>query len=229
MRTRTTVAILGAVTVIAACSPSTESPATEPPAIDIVRSTPSPTPALTPARPGTVGGDPDQSPASYRRTVPVPATDGKSHLAYELEVDQRALPGRHAYLADGPRSRRRPVEPRGDQLTYWTRILGTPTPTTKIGPAQTARSGSTSHLDKDVAVPTQLTHDVGVCSARNRCHRCCRRRWTVNVAPATVQTRKPVGHLAAVGGPEMVGWQQLLRHDRAPHGAQPDQRPTLGR
>ena len=149
MRTRTTVAILGAVTVLAACSPSTESPATETP----------PTTTSSSAGAGPIRG-PEPSVATpvvasvIAAPIPVPATDGKTHLAYEVEVTNvlsqdvtltslTVLDRDVALLNLG-----------ADRLNYWTRILGTPTPTAKIGPAQTATVWLDVALDESVAVPT---------------------------------------------------------------------------
>jgi hypothetical protein len=178
MRTRTTVTILGAVTVIAACSPSTESPTTEPPASTPSASTPSPTPA-----PGGPLRGPEPSALTpiianvVSPPVPVPATDGRVHLAYEVQLTNvlsQELTLTALTVLDRDVSL---LSQSGDQFAKWTRILGTPTPTTKLGPAQTALIWVDVALDKDVAVPTQLTHVVGVRPAEPS-HLYCRRRWT---------------------------------------------------
>ena len=51
---------------------------------------------------------------------------------------------------------------------------------------------------------------------------------TEDVAPVDGADPQAGRHLAAAGRAELVGRQQLLRHDRAPDGAQPDQRRDLG-
>ena len=68
--------------------------------------------------------------------VPVPATDGKTHLAYELELtntlnQEVTLTSVAVHAGD-----RTLLTLTGDKLGYWTRVYGTPTPTTKLGPAQ---------------------------------------------------------------------------------------------
>jgi Peptidase family M23 len=203
MRTRTTVTILGAVTVIAACSPSTESPTTEPPASTPSASTPSPTPA-----PGGPLRGPEPSALTpiianvVSPPVPVPATDGRVHLAYEVqltnvlsqEVTLTALT-----VLDRDVSL---LSQSGDQLAKWTRILGTPTPTTKLGHAQTALIWVDVALDKDVAVPTQLTHVVGVRPAEPK-PPLLPPTMDLTVAPTTVQTRKPIVISPPLAGP---GW-----------------------
>ena len=68
--------------------------------------------------------------------VPVPATDGKTHLAYELELtntlnQEVTLTSVAVHAGD-----KTLLTLAGDKLGYWTRVYGTPTPTTKLGPAQ---------------------------------------------------------------------------------------------
>ena len=198
MRTRTTVAILGAVTVLAACSPSTESPATETP----------PTTTSSSAGAGLIRG-PEPSVATpivasvIAAPIPVPATDGKTHLAYEVEVTNvltqdvtltslTVLDRDVALLNVG-----------ADRLNYWTRILGTPTPTAKIGPAQTATVWLDVALDEGVAVPNTLTHNVGV-SLAQPIPPLFPATMTVNVAPVTVQTRKPAVISPPLAGPKWL-------------------------
>ena len=134
--------------------------------------------------------------------VPVPATDGKVHLAYEVQLTN--------VLAQDVTLTSLVVLDRdvallnlsGDQLANWTRIIGTPVPTTKIGPAQTAVVWLDVALDKDVAVPTALVHAVGL-SMSEPMPPLFPATMTVTVAPVTVQTRKPVVISAPLSGP---GW-----------------------
>ena len=63
--------------------------------------------------------------------VPVPATDGKTHLAYELELtntlnQEVTLTSVAVHAGD-----KTLLTLDGDKLGYWTRVHGTPTPTTK--------------------------------------------------------------------------------------------------
>jgi hypothetical protein len=130
--------------------------------------------------------------------IPVPATDGKVHLAYELQLtnvfDQEVtLTSVDVRAAD-----RTVLNLAVDRLAYWTRVMGNPTPTTKLGPAQSAAVW----LDVSVApgtVPAELVHAIGVSLAQPR-PPLFPATMTETVAPVAVQTRKP-----AVIVPPLVG------------------------
>jgi len=200
MRTRTAIAILGAVTVIAACSPATQSPATE----SSSSSTPSPT-----AAPGEPRREPEPSMATpivasvIAAPIPVPTTDGKTHLAYELELTN--------VLAQYVTLTSLTVLDRdvallnldGNRLSFWTRVLGSHTPTAKIGSGQTATVWLDVALDKDDGVPTALTHNVGV-SLAQPIPPLFPGAMTVDVAPVTVQTRKPAVISPPLTGPKWL-------------------------
>ena len=81
--------------------------------------------------------------------VPVPGTDGKVHLAYELKLTN-VLDQDVTLTSIGVRGGDQILlSLSGDQLAYWTRIIGTPSPTTKLGPAQTAVVWLDVALDKN--------------------------------------------------------------------------------
>jgi hypothetical protein len=135
--------------------------------------------------------------------IPVRTTDDKTHLAYELELTN--------VLSQDVTLTSLTVLDRdvallnldGSRITYWTRILGNRTPTAKIGPAQTATVWLDVALDKDVGVPTALTHNVGVSLAQPM-PPLLAGTMTVNVAPVTVQTRKPVVISPPLAGPKWL-------------------------
>jgi hypothetical protein len=67
--------------------------------------------------------------------IPVPATDGKVHLAYELQVTNviaKELTLTSLAVRAGDQTL---LNLSGDQLAHWTRVFGLPDPTTKVGPA----------------------------------------------------------------------------------------------
>ena len=108
--------------------------------------------------------------------VPVPATDGRVHLAYEsvlTNVLAQEVTLTSLIVLDRDVTL---LNLSGDQLAYWTRIIGTPDPTTKIGPAQTAVVWLDVALDKGATVPSQLMHAVGVSRGTADSRRCFRRR-----------------------------------------------------
>ena len=100
--------------------------------------------------------------AAIAEPVPVPATDGRTHLAYELQLTN-ALGG-NATLDSLTVSAgdRKLLTLSGDNLTYWTRALGNPTPTNVLGPGQTGIVWLDVAVDGGAQVPTDLTHSVHV-------------------------------------------------------------------
>jgi hypothetical protein len=134
--------------------------------------------------------------------VPVPGTDGKIHLAYELKLTN-VLDQEVTVTSVGVREGDRTyLDLSGDRLSYWTRIIGKPAPATKLGPAQTAIVWLDVALDKDVAVPATLVHAVGI-SVPKPMPPLFPATMTEVVAPVTVQTRKPVVISPPLSGP---GW-----------------------
>ena len=125
-RTRTIAAVLGALALtVASCSSSTQSSQETTPS-------PSTTPAAAPTP------EPQDVPVAVTPVlasvvaapVPVVATDGKIHLAYELQLTNamtqdvtitsvKVLAGDQALLTLA-----------GDQVGNWTRVIGTQPPTT---------------------------------------------------------------------------------------------------
>jgi Peptidase family M23 len=91
----------------------------------------------------------------------------------------------------------------GDQLANWMRLIGTPVPTTKIGPAQTAVVWVDVALDKEATVPAALSHAVGL-SLAEPMPPLFPATMTETVAPVTVQTRKPVAISPPLSGPNWV-------------------------
>jgi hypothetical protein len=194
---RTIAAVLGVVALIAACSPSeTPSPTTA-----------SPTTSSTAAAAPTQGPEPSVATPLVANViaapVPVPATDGKIHLAYELQLTNVltqvvtltsvTVLDRDVALLNLP----------ADRISYWTRIIGTPTPTTKIGPAQSAVVWLDVALDKGVPVPGRLTHAIGI-SVAEPMPPLLPATMTETVASVDVQTRKPIVISPPLAGPNWL-------------------------
>jgi len=143
-------ALLAALLLIAACSPTPEN-----------------TPAgTTAAPPATTPAGPSVATPLVARVVaapiPVPLTDGKVHLAYELQLTNTLAQDLTLTSVDVRSGDRTLLSLPGDRLDYWTRIIGSTSPTTTIGPAQTAFVWLDVALDPDQVVPDQLTHAIGV-------------------------------------------------------------------
>jgi hypothetical protein len=102
--------------------------------------------------------------------VPVPGTDGKVHLAYELlltnALGQEARLTSVAAVADGKTL----ANLSGDGLAYWIRVLGADAPTTRFGVGVTAVVNLDVAVDQTADVPTSIEHVIGVSLAR-RIHR----------------------------------------------------------
>ena len=150
MRIRTAAAFFGAVTLIAGCSQSDETPP------GTTTSAPATTASAAPAEPRR-GPEPSVATPVVANVlaapVPVPATDGKVHLAYEVELTNvlaQEVTLTSLIVLDRDVSL---LNLSGDELANWTRIIGTPVPTTKIGPAQTAVVWLDVALDEGVTVP----------------------------------------------------------------------------
>lgn len=135
--------------------------------------------------------------------IPVPGTDGRTHLAYELlltNVLSQDVTVSTVTVQGGGASL---LSLSGDALAHWTRILGAAAkPTTTIGPAQTAAVW----IDATVApanVPTRLDHTITVALSQPA-PPLLPPIMTETVAPVTVQTRKPVQIAPPLRGPKWL-------------------------
>lgn len=123
--------------------------------------------------------------------VPVPATDGRVHLAYELlltntspepvTVDSVAVMGPAGPL----------LQLSGAGLGYWTRTMGTRVSTNELGPGQRSIVWLDVSLTAGSAVPQQLSHRV-VVKVPKPMPPLVPPVVTENVAPVTVSDHKPV-------------------------------------
>ncbi len=110
--------------------------------------------------------------------VPVSATDGKTHLAYELELTN--MLGQDATLTSvaAVTGDRTLLTLTGDQLAHWTRVVGAPdAPTGKLGPGQSALVWLDIAVQQSgpADIPATLTHTVSSPSPSPH-RRCCPRR-----------------------------------------------------
>jgi hypothetical protein len=123
--------------------------------------------------------------------VPVPATDGRVHLAYELlltntspepvTVDSIAVMGPAGSL----------LQLSGAGLSYWTRTMGTRISTNDLAPGQRSIVWLDVKLDAGSAAPKQLSHRV-VVKVPKPMPPLVPPVVTEDVAPVTVSDRKPV-------------------------------------
>jgi hypothetical protein len=132
----------------------------------------------------------------------VPATDGRVHLVYEViltnvlsqevTLDSMVVLDRDVSL----------LELAGRQLVDQTRILGINTPTTKIGPAQSAAVWMDVVFDKGATIPGQLRHSISLSLPEPK-PPLFPATMTIDIAPTEVQARKPIVISPPLSGP---GW-----------------------
>src|SRR4029078_75672 len=158
-RARSIVAVLFAVALtVASCSSAT----------DGQQGTAQSLSATTRSTPATASATSPEVPVAFTPVlakvvaapVPVPATDGKTHLAYELQLtntlnQEVTLTSLAVHAGD-----KTLLTLAGDKLGYWTRVYGTPTPTTKLGPAQGGAVWLDVALGAAARLPTDLLHTV---------------------------------------------------------------------
>jgi hypothetical protein len=190
------VALLGTTVLVAACSSSTEttsqSSSSEPPATPSIDAQPAaPTPLLAEV---------------LAPPIPVPTTDGKVHLAYELQLTNAVGQDVTVSSVSVKAGDKTLLSLAGDQLAYWTRTLGGKDPTTKLGPAQSAIVWLDVVIDgaKDStpAVPQELSHTV-VVNLTKPAPPLLPATMTEEVAPVTVSTDEPPVIAPPLYGP---GW-----------------------
>ncbi|WP_237166435.1 M23 family metallopeptidase [Mycolicibacterium hippocampi] len=146
--------------------------------------------------------------------IPVPGTDGKVHLAYELQLTNALAQDVTVTSVDVRAGDRTLLSLPGDRLAYWTRIIGTPTPTTTIGAGQSAFVWLDVALAPDEIVPDQLTHAVGI-SVPQPMPPLFEAAMTENVAPVTVAKREPVVLSPPLAGPNWLNANSCC--DMTPH------------
>jgi hypothetical protein len=207
---------LGAVAVVgmvflASCSggnqpPGPVSPSVSSPVSVTSSVVPSGTPASVPAAPAVF------TPALgsvVAQPIPVPATDGKDHLAYELELTN-AL-GQDVSLTSlavisGDKTL---LSFSADKLAYWTRTMGgSPEPMTTLGPGQSALVWLDVALDRPASggapsTPAVLTHTIGI-TATKPSPPLVPPTMTETIAPVAVQNRRPVEISPPLNGPNWL-------------------------
>jgi Peptidase family M23 len=179
-------AVLSALAVLAACSSSSPPAATT--------TTTSRPPAMVTPLIGSPTADP----------IPVPATDGKTHIAYELLLTN-TLPGdvtlNSLTALDGERQM---LTLTGDNLAYWTRALGNSgTPTNRIASGGSAIVWLDVTVDGGAPVPAEITHSVTL-SVAKPIPGLVTANLTQVVAPVQVQTSKPVSIAPPLDGPNWL-------------------------
>lgn len=199
IRPLTTVCAAILLTTACTSAPDTASPASS-------------APAPTPFAPATTGTSPAPTGPSVLTPVvarpistpiPVPATDGKVHLAYELALTNTLDQEVTLTSLDVRAGDRTLLSLPGERLADWTRLAGSASPTRQVGPAQTVFVWLDVALNPDDPVPSQLTHAVGI-SLPTPNPPLFPATLTEDIAPVTVQTRKPIVISPPLAGPNWL-------------------------
>ncbi len=181
---RTITAILGTIALIASCGRSTEQAQQTQPSI--------PPAVVTPVVASVVAPP-----------IPVPATDGKDHLAYELQLTntltQEVTLTSLAVVAGDQTL----MTLSGNNLAYWTRVIGNTSPTTKLGPGQTVLVWLDVVVDEPATVPEKLTHAIGISVPKPQ-PPLLPATMTETVGQVSVQTRKPAVIAPPLDGPNWL-------------------------
>jgi hypothetical protein len=146
--------------------------------------------------------------------IPVPATDGRVHLAYELlltNVSNRpvTIDSLSVDTADRPL-----LTLAGDQLAYWTRLAGGHQPTTIIGAGQLAKIWIDVGIGTKDVVPQHLSHTI-VVHVSNPSPPLVPAVVTENVAAVDVSNRLPATISPPLYGPNWVDINSCC--DMTPH------------
>jgi len=135
--------------------------------------------------------------------VAVPATDGRTHLAYELLLtnagDQDVTLDSLRVTGDG----RNLSDLSGDRLADRTRLTGGHTPTTRIGAGQLAKVWLDVSLDTKDPVPQHLSHQLMV-AVSHPAPPLVPPIVTENVAAVDVSHRRPAVIAPPLHGPNWV-------------------------
>ena len=198
-RTPFTAAGLAALVALVGCTPSAEQASTE---TSVTTPAPAPAPAPTPGTPAATA--PIATPLLARvlaASVPVPATDGRTHLVYELLLTNSM---NQDITVDTVVVRPGDGDPlltlAGAELADRTRVLGTTAPTAELGPSQSALVWL-DVITENGRTPTELDHQVQV-TLTQPMPPLLPAEVTETVAPVTVQTREPVSIAAPLRGPQ---------------------------
>ncbi|MHA0284999.1 M23 family metallopeptidase [Mycobacterium sp. C3-094] len=161
---------------------------------------PSPTPRPGPAEPSVVTPVLAQAVAE---PIPVPATDGKTHLVYELTLTNTLSQEVSLTSLEVRAGDQTLLTLPTDRLTAVTRLAGSPAPTGVLGPAQTAHVWLDVALPADSPAPERLVHALGL-SVRRPQPPLIPAALVEEVAPVAVQKRKPITIDPPLSGPNWL-------------------------
>ncbi len=202
-----TLAVL-TVAALAACS----SACSTAPAPDTASSTQSPSTTAGPssATPTSTSAPPAQPSVltpvvaeAVAEPIPVPATDGKTHLVYELALTNTLSQELSLTSLDVRAGDQTLLTLPADRLTAVTRLAGSTSPTGVLGPAQNAHVWLDVALPPGTPAPERLIHAIGL-SVRQPQPPLLPPAMVVEVAPVAVQKRTPITIAPPLSGPNWL-------------------------
>jgi hypothetical protein len=123
--------------------------------------------------------------------MPVAATDGKTHLAYELVLTNTTNQPVTLTSVAAVSGAKTLLHLSGTDLASWMRTPGTPTPTATVGSAQTALIWLDITVDDAAGIPTDISHIIGMSLPQPR-PPLTESTMIETIAPTAVDNRKPV-------------------------------------
>lgn len=146
--------------------------------------------------------------------VPVTATDGKTRLVYELVLTNTTSQDVTLTSLAAVSGGRTLLNLSGEGLASWMRVISTATPTTTIGPTQTALVWLDVTLDDAAGVPGDLSHTVSISLPQPQ-PPVIEPAMTETIAPTVVDNRKPVTIAPPLSGRNWVDGNGCC--DMSPH------------
>ena len=202
-RCRTSVALLAIAALIVACAPSTETPSAPTTSTTTAAAHDTGPTVVTPLLASVIAAP-----------IPVPATDGKVHLAYELLLTNVLDQELTLTSVDVRAADQTLLNLTGDGSPTGRVRSETPRPQRNSGPHSPRPCGLTSRWTGAQPFPAELVHAVGVSLAQPQ-PPLFPATMTETVAPVTVQTRKPAVIAPPLVGPNWVDANSCC--DMTPH------------
>jgi hypothetical protein len=209
MTVRRCAAVLTAVVTATACSgaPNQGGASSSSTSSSSSAASSSPAPSTTAAAPAPGPGEPSAlTPLlahAVAEPIPVPATDGKTHLVYELMLTNTLSQPLTLTSLDVRAGDQTVLTLPPDQVPQRMRVVGTPTPTAVLGGAQSALVWLDVALAPGAPTPERLTHAIGISVAKPD-PPLIPSTMTENVAPVAVQKRTPIAIAPPLRGPNWL-------------------------
>jgi hypothetical protein len=133
----------------------------------------------------------------------VSATDGKTHIAYELVLTNTMLSPTTIHFIKAMAGGRTLFDLSGDKLSIWMKNLGTKAPGTTLGPGQAAVVLMDATVDNFADVPAEISHalDIEVSQPNPPLFP---KNMTENIATVAVDKQKPIAIKPPLDGPHWV-------------------------